>query len=86
MRPTLSCLFVLLLLTGCSGIIGSSARQFSTSGKLEMGHRMELRMDFDEPMQSNTEPCPERREIYDQDRKSSSVFDQSFSLLGSFKF
>jgi hypothetical protein len=76
----------LFSLAGCSGGFGSSIKQFGTTGKLDISPRMELRADFDEPMLSGKEPCPHRREIYDQDDKSGSMFDQCFGVVGTFKF
>jgi len=86
MIATLCWLFILLFLAGCSSGIGSSVKQLSRCGKMDIGSRLEIRVDFEEPMDHDNEPCPDRREIYDQGRKSSSVFDQTFSVMGALKF
>jgi len=86
MVGTLCWLLVLISLAGCAGGIGSSIKQLSRDGKFDIGQRMELKVELDELMTSDEEPCPHRREIYDQRDKSGSVFEQSFALLGTFKF
>jgi hypothetical protein len=47
---------------------------------------MELTVDFDEPMASDKEPRPHRREIYDRRDSSSSMLDQYFAVVGTIKF
>jgi hypothetical protein len=86
MIATLCWLFILLFLAGCSSGIGSSVMHLTRCGKMDIGNRLEIRVDFDEPMDSDKEPCPDRREIYDQGGKSNSIFDQTFSVMGALKF
>ena len=86
MTATLCWLLVLFSLAGCSGGFRSSIKQSSTSGKLDISPRMELRVDFDEPMTSDKEPSPHRREIYDRRDSSGSMLDQYFTVVGTFKF
>jgi hypothetical protein len=86
MIATLCWLFIVLFLAGCSSGIGSPVKQFTRSGKMDIGSRFEIRLDFDEPMDEDKESCPDRRAIYDQGRKSNSVFDQTFSVMGALKF
>ena len=86
MTAMLCWLLVLFSLAGCSGGFGSSIKQFSTTGKVDISPGMELRVDFDEPMTSDKEPCPHRREIYDQKDSSGSMLDQCFAVVGTIKF